>query len=111
MADKQPFDDIMEAIWRLRTAFIKHGMEPPISIDLGHVKDGDWFRWSLPQDMAVAQPRMGVEKDNPEWVCNIMGVEVRMPAQWRGTKAGRRALYEPEFHVGLPPLGDGGTQV
>jgi len=40
---------------------------------------------------------MGVERDNPEWVCNIMGVEVRMPAQWRGTKAGRRALYEPDF--------------
>lgn len=87
---------------RLRIAFLKHGMQPPISIELGHVKDGDWFRYSLPKDMALATPRMGVDSDSPEWVCNIMGVEVRMPAQWRGTKAGRRALYEPDFYVDHP---------
>lgn len=106
MVDKTPFDDVMEAIWRLRTAFIKHGMNPPISIELGHVKDGDWFRWSAPTDLMLAQMRMGVDKDNPEWVCSIMGVEVRMPAQWRRTKDGRRMLYEPKFHAGFPPLSD-----
>lgn len=105
MSDSAQFDDIMDAIWRLRTAFIKHGMEPPISIELGHVKDSDCFRYALPKDMARAQPRMGVESDNPEWVCNIMGVEVRMPAQWRGTKAGRRVLYEPAFYKDFPSLG------
>ena len=106
MADKTAFDDVMEAIARLRIAFIKHGMKPPASIELGHVKDGDWFRWSAPKDMVMFQPRMGVEKDNPEWVCSIQGVEVRMPAQWRGTASGRRVLYDAEFHAGLPPLGD-----
>lgn len=102
---ESPFDDIANALFRLRTAFVKHGMEPPVSIELGHVKDADWFRHAMPRDLVVAQPRMGVDEDNPEWVCNIMGVEVRMPAQWRGTKAGRRELYEPEFYR-LPPKAD-----
>jgi len=100
----EPFDDILDAISRLRAAFLKHGMQPPISIELGHMKDGDWFRWAMPKDMVMFQPRMGVESDNPEWVCNIMGVEVRLPAQWRGEKHGRRVLYDPAFHSSFPRL-------
>jgi hypothetical protein len=104
MSKEQQFDDIMEAIARLRIAFIRHGMQPPISIELGHVKDADWFRWSMPNNMVMFNPRMGVEKDTPEWVCNIQGVEVRMPAVWRATTTGRRVLYDVEFHEGLPKL-------
>ena len=94
----EPFDDIMDAVCRLRIAFKKHGMEAPISIELGHVKDADWFRWSMPKDMVMFKPRMGVDEDRPEWVCDIQGVEVRMPAQWRGVKVGRRELHEPKFY-------------
>lgn len=83
MDDKQPFDDIMEAIFNLRTAFIKHSMNPPISIELGHVRDATRLRYMLPSEMAMVQPRMGETKDDAEWVCNIMGVEVRMPGEWR----------------------------
>ena len=68
MDDKQPFDDVMEAIFRLRTAFIKHGMEPPISIELGHVKDGDWFRATLGRRGVFVQ-RFGEELRGFENVC------------------------------------------
>lgn len=83
MADGQAFDDIMNALYVLRAAFIKNGMKPPISIELGDRKDGDFFRYTLPREMAMMHPRMGDTKQDAEWVCNIMGVEVRMPGQWR----------------------------
>lgn len=92
----EPFDDIMNAIARLRVAFLKHGMEAPKSIELGGHKDESWFRYMMPRDMVMFQPRMGDTKADAEWVCNIQGVEVRLPAQWRASRDGGSRLYTPD---------------
>lgn len=92
------FDEIADAIWRLRAAFIKNGMKPPVSIELGTAQDGYVFNHLMPRDMVLSQPRMGVERDDPEWVCNIMGVEVRRPAEWRCVRGGTKILHEPRLY-------------
>ena len=86
------FNEIMSAIYQLRIAFLKHGMSPPVSIELAKDRDTDWFRYNLPPHLALAQPRMGETRTDAEWVCNIMGMEVRMPAQWRKELDGRSRL-------------------
>lgn len=95
--ERDAFTDIANAFMQLRVAFIRNGLEPPAAIELGSVKDGDYFRYAIGKEMIIAQPRMGVDRDNPEWVCNIVGVEVRMPAAWRREAKGRRVLNDPDF--------------
>lgn len=89
---ERAFNDILDALYRLRAAFLKNGMKPPISLELGSLPDSDRFRWLMPHDLVMAQPRMGESKADAEWVCNIMGIEVRMPAQWRRDLKGRNHL-------------------
>lgn len=89
MSSSPAFDDIMDALARLRIAFLKNGMSAPVSIELGTVRDADHFRYITPPEMAMFQPRMGETQADAEWVCNIQGVEVRMPAQWRSERHGK----------------------
>lgn len=91
MAD-DAFDDVFNAIANLRIAFMRHGIEPPKSIELSTYKDKDIFLHKMPRDMVLAQPRMGETRKDAEWVANIMGVEIRMPAQWRTDLDGRSKL-------------------
>lgn len=81
--DDRAFEDIADALYRLRVAFKKHGMEAPVSIELGSYRDKDAFLYLMPRDLVLAQPRMGETQQDAEWVANVMGIEVRMPAQWR----------------------------
>lgn len=97
------FDDIMRAVFNLRMAFLKHGMEPPVSIELGSQRDSDTLRHSMPRDLILAQPRMGETRADAEWVCNIQGVELRMPAQWRLERDGKSRLVEPSDFVHYSP--------
>jgi hypothetical protein len=80
------FNDVLQAINQLRRAFIKNGMPAPISIELADHESVNWFRYSLPTEFALAQPRMGETREGAEWVANIMGMEVRMKAQWRADR-------------------------
>lgn len=98
MEQREPFDEIANAIHRLRIAFKKLGLEPPVAIELSSIRDGDKFRHLMTRDMILAQPRMGVEQNDPEWVCHIVGIEVRMPAAWRQELKGGRVLNDPVFY-------------
>jgi hypothetical protein len=89
---EEAFADIMNAIARLRIAFLKHNLSAPISIEIGSLRDGDALRHLMPRDMFLAQPRMGETKQDAEWVANIQGVEIRMPAQWRRELNGKTHL-------------------
>lgn len=89
---EQAFADIMDAIARLRIAFLKHNFDAPKSIELGSLRDGDAFRYMMPLDMFLAQPRIGDTAQGAEWVVNVQGVELRMPAQWRRERDGKRYL-------------------
>lgn len=88
--NEEAFYDIMNAVGHLRRAFVRRNMSPPVSIEIGSIEDSYAFRCYMPKDMVLAQPRMN-DKD-PEWVCNIQGVEIRMPAQWRSELGGGRRL-------------------
>lgn len=90
-------DDIIDAVYRLRIAFKKHGMEPPVAIELGAPKDGSIFRHLMTREMIHSDPRMGVDKDNPAWVANVMGIEVVMPAEWRSERGGK-ILHDPQLY-------------
>lgn len=87
MEKDEAFSDIMDAIARLRIAFLKHGMSAPVSIELGNVRDKNAMMYCLPREMVAFDMRMG---GDPEWVCNIQGVEVRMPGEWRMDAGGRK---------------------
>jgi hypothetical protein len=86
------FSDIMNAIAKLRIAFLKHHMDAPISIELGSIRDGDAMRYLMPKDMFMATMRMGETPQDAEWVANIQGIEIRMPAQWRRGHDGKLHL-------------------
>lgn len=86
------FDDILQAFYQLRKAFIKNNMKPPISIELGCQKDADYLRYAMPKDLFLAQPRMGDTKQDAERVANILGIELRLPAQWRRDQRGKDHL-------------------
>ena len=90
MTDQDTFHEIADAVHRLRRAFIRAGMKAPVSIELGSHEDKHRFLYVMPRDLVLAQPRF--DKPHPEWVANIMGMEVRMPAQWRITGKGGRGL-------------------
>ena len=79
--DDKAFDEIMRAFHNLRAAFLRAHLSAPKSIELGDFRDGDVFRYYMPKDMFLAQPRMN--ENDPEWVVNIQGIELRMPARWR----------------------------
>ena len=88
MDTEAAFSDIMDAIARLRIAFIKHGMSAPVSIELGNVRDKNALMYCiLPRDMVLVDMRMG---EIAEHVCNIQGIEVRMPGEWRADRGGRK---------------------
>lgn len=86
------FNEIMAALWQLRTAFLKNGMQPPNLLELGDVKDGDRFRYLLPKDLVMQQPYMGDTKRDARWVCNIMGIKVTVPAEWHRDLGGKDHL-------------------
>ena len=99
---EKAFDDISSAIFQLRKAFLQNGLKPPTSLELGSPEDGYKFMHALPKDMLKNQPRMGVDQNNPEWVCNLVGLEIRRPAEWRRDINGKRVLHEPELYS--PPF-------
>ena len=86
----EAFREIADAVYRLQRAFIRAGMKAPVSIELAAIDDSDRFRYTMPRDLVMAQPCM--DKNDPEWVANIMGMEVRMPARWRADRKGGRTL-------------------
>ena len=90
MTDQDTFHEIADAVHRLRRAFIRAGMKAPASIELGSIEDKDRFLHAMPRDLVLAQPHL--DKPHPEWVANIMGMEVRMPGQWRVNSNGGRGL-------------------
>lgn len=93
MSDQQAFDEIADAINRLRRAFLRNGMKAPVSIELGDKRDKDAFVYLMPRDLVMTQVRTWHDPANPELVANIFGVEVRMPAQWRLKRdGGKEAL-------------------
>lgn len=81
--------EICNAILHLRRAFIQAGMKPPVSLEIADREDGMRLRYVMPADMIAAQPQM-TSKDDPEWVANIVGMEVRYPGQWRARLRGGR---------------------
>ena len=85
------FNDIANAIFRLRVAFMRNGLNPPKSIELGDFEDSDKFRrlMLMQSDMVLMQARQPPE-GNPEWICNIAGVEIRMLGRWRMQERGGR---------------------
>lgn len=85
--NEEQFNEIAQAVFALRLAFIRAGMRPPKSIELASRKDGDFFRHYSPKDMVVFVPR---QAQGAEWCGTIMGVEVRMPGQWREHPGGDR---------------------
>jgi hypothetical protein len=84
-----PMREICNAILRLRAAFKCAGMDAPVLIELGKHEDGDRLRYVMPRDMLLAQPQI-TDKPDPEWVCNIVGMEVRYPGRWRARQRGGR---------------------
>lgn len=86
------FYEIMDAIMRLRIAFKKNGYEAPVSIELGHYRDKDRFLATAPRELLLAQPRMHDDPQQAEWVCNVQGIELRLPAQWRIELDGKKYL-------------------
>lgn len=80
---------IGNAILKLRRAFIDAGISPPVSIELGDWEAGDKLRCYIPRELFHAQARM-TDKPDPEWACNIMGMEVRYPGRWRDRERGGR---------------------
>jgi hypothetical protein len=101
--EKSGFDDITKAIWQLRAAFLKNGLQPPVSLELGTPEDGYKFMHLMPRDLVMSQPRMGLDEDRPQWVCNLMGVEVLRPAEWRSERGGKRLLADVRY-VDMPPI-------
>lgn len=81
--------EICNAILHLRRAFIQAGMKAPVSLELGDREDGMRLRYIIPDDMIAVQPQM-TGRNDPEWVCNIVGMEVRYPGAWRGRERGGR---------------------
>jgi hypothetical protein len=80
------FTDIANAMMRLRHAFMRHNLNPPKSLELGSHDDGARLLSSLPKSLYVAQPRM--DKSDPEWCLDLVGIEVRFPAHWRAKRRG-----------------------
>lgn len=86
----EAFTDIANAVMRLRHAFMRHGLKPPVAIELGAHQDGDHLRYILPRDLVMAQPRM--DRDDPEWCFDFQGLEFRYPAKWRYTQRGGKEV-------------------
>ncbi len=74
------FEDLSKALYGLRVAFHKHGLEPPTSLEVGTRKDADRMMFSLPPEFARAKIEMR-DGTEPAVFCNIQGFEIRFPAQ------------------------------
>lgn len=82
--DEEAFTDIANAIMRLRQAFLRHHLQPPIALEIGSREDATRLRASMPRDLIHAQPQM--RDKGPEIVFNLAGVEFRCPAEWRAIR-------------------------
>lgn len=89
--DERAFSEIATALMRLNAMFRKAGLQPVKSLELGSHEDGDRLRAYLPRHMVVPEPRQLTDAPNPEWVCNIVGVEVRFPGRWREYETAHRS--------------------
>ena len=92
MSDQKAFDEIADAVHRLRRAFLQHGMEAPVSIELGSIRDKNRFLGLMPTDLIRAQARTWHDPARPELVANMLGMEIRMPAQWRRLENGGKVV-------------------
>lgn len=80
------FHDIAAALHRLRRAFAKHDLKPPVALELANRRDGERLTMSIPRDMLVAVPQ--ADRADPEIVMNLVGFEIRYPAQFRSVQGG-----------------------
>jgi hypothetical protein len=88
---EQTLNDIADALHRLRRAFIRHGLNPPVSVELATYEDGERLRYSLPRNLIITQPTL-TDAPDPRWCCNIVGVELLWPGKWRARERGGRDL-------------------
>lgn len=89
MTESTFFDDLANAIYRLRVVFLKHGLEPPKAIELGSIEAGQKFQLAIPKDMIASTFAINQrEKPEPDVLIAFMGVEIRYPAQLRGRSGG-----------------------
>lgn len=86
MPDDTTFNDIAQAIYALRIAFRKHGLEPPKAIELGSHEDGMSLKSRLPKEMFYANPQMF--DGDPKVVGSIVGVDIYWPAEFRSRARG-----------------------
>jgi hypothetical protein len=84
---EKTFDDIANALMRLRAAFKRHGLECPVALELKTRRDGDHLRHMVGRDMTYSQPQMG-RGQNPDIVINLVGFEIRYPAEFRARERG-----------------------
>jgi hypothetical protein len=90
MSDDDFFNELANAIHKLRTAFLKRGLEPPLSIELGSIEAGRRFQLSIPKDMIAASFGFSQrDKPDPDVIIPFMGVEIRYPAELRNRPGGR----------------------
>ncbi|NLS27973.1 hypothetical protein S2M10_29750 [Sphingomonas sp. S2M10] len=85
----EAFLDLCNSVHRLRRSFIRLGLKPPKSIEVADYDDGMKFRAMSPGELVQTYPALG-RNDDPEWCANVVGVEVRMPGQWRARERGGR---------------------
>ena len=79
---EEAFNDIANAVMRLRAAFIQHGFKPPKSLEMESHQDGDLMRHILPRDMIAAHPTQSLRDENDtDIMFNILGIEFRYPAK------------------------------
>lgn len=90
MAENEFFDDFANAVHKLRSAFLKHGLEPPTAIELGSIESGRRLQLSLPENMIAAGYGLNQrDKPDPDVIIPFMGVEIRYPAELRKRPGGR----------------------
>lgn len=80
----ETFNDIAKAVHQLRRAFLKNGLTPPSSIELGAHEDGDRLRYSMPRDLMIPMVARDLDdKESAHIVFQLVGIEFRYPAKKR----------------------------
>jgi hypothetical protein len=84
MREQSFYQDLAEAVYLLRSAFLKHRLAPPKAIELATCDDGKKFKLLMPPEIQFV-PQIA---DNPEMVTKLCGVEIIYPAAQRAEKNG-----------------------
>ena len=86
-SEVDPFTDIANAIFALRRAFQRQGMKPPASIELANHEDMNRLREMITREHFEARPSF--DRQKPELIANISGVDIVAPAVFRAFPGGR----------------------